>query len=166
MPTSEKQIAANRRNAKKSTGPVTAEGIQWASRNATKHGLYSEDEVINCSVFKENREEYDKLSKNLMTEFAPQTPDQEQLVTTILNTLWRLRRFKKVNRMPGDDPVSILYSLIESDFGFKHTHIRGVANDKRLKQVRSTLEQQMLRTYKALRSLQTTEGTTKHAGCE
>jgi hypothetical protein len=36
---SEKQIAANRRNAQKATGPRSAAGKQRASRNATRHGL-------------------------------------------------------------------------------------------------------------------------------
>ena len=39
MPTSEKQIAANQRNAQKPTGPRTPEGKRAASRNAVKHGL-------------------------------------------------------------------------------------------------------------------------------
>ena len=37
--TSAKQIAANRRNASRSTGPVTAQGKDRASRNALCHGL-------------------------------------------------------------------------------------------------------------------------------
>jgi hypothetical protein len=37
--TSPKQIAANRRNASRSTGPVTAQGKARASRNARRHGL-------------------------------------------------------------------------------------------------------------------------------
>src|SRR6476660_2520353 len=36
---SEKQIAANRMNAKKSRGPRSAGGKARASRNATRHGL-------------------------------------------------------------------------------------------------------------------------------
>jgi hypothetical protein len=36
---STKQIAANRRNAKRSTGPRTAAGKSRASRNALRHGL-------------------------------------------------------------------------------------------------------------------------------
>ena len=36
---SEKQIAANRRNARKSRGPRSAGGKARASRNATQHGL-------------------------------------------------------------------------------------------------------------------------------
>jgi hypothetical protein len=35
----EKQIAANRANAQKSTGPKTAAGRSRSSRNAVRHGL-------------------------------------------------------------------------------------------------------------------------------
>ena len=41
MPVSQKVIEANRRNAQKSTGPRTALGKLRSSRNALKHGFYS-----------------------------------------------------------------------------------------------------------------------------
>ncbi len=39
MPASEARIAANRRNAERSTGPKTVEGKEQSRRNALKHGL-------------------------------------------------------------------------------------------------------------------------------
>jgi hypothetical protein len=40
------QIAANRRNARKSTGPVTLAGRQRAARNAAKHGMNQSPEPM------------------------------------------------------------------------------------------------------------------------
>ena len=39
MPSSERKIAANRNNAKKSTGPRSKEGREVSRRNALRHGL-------------------------------------------------------------------------------------------------------------------------------
>jgi hypothetical protein len=46
MMTSERQIAANRRNALKSTGPRTVAGKARAARNALKHGLAGETDIL------------------------------------------------------------------------------------------------------------------------
>ena len=43
---SEKQQRANRENAKKSTGPRTAEGKARSSKNGIKHGLLARDAVM------------------------------------------------------------------------------------------------------------------------
>ena len=44
--TSVKKILANRRNSKKSTGPVSKEGKLKSSQNAIIHGLHSEKFVV------------------------------------------------------------------------------------------------------------------------
>jgi hypothetical protein len=49
--TTEKQIAANRLNARRSTGPKTAAGKRRASQNALRHGLTlpPPPEVLRCA---------------------------------------------------------------------------------------------------------------------
>ncbi|HKI99698.1 MAG TPA: hypothetical protein VKB51_14585, partial [bacterium] len=73
----DKQIEANRRNAKKSTGPRTEEGKAKAARNATKHGLTSRRMVL----ADEDGAEFEQLRRNLHRELCPET----QLETLIVN---------------------------------------------------------------------------------
>ncbi|MEA2736690.1 MAG: hypothetical protein QOE14_3141, partial [Humisphaera sp.] len=42
-PLSRRRLRANRRNAKKSTGPRTAEGKRRAARNSISHGIFCFD---------------------------------------------------------------------------------------------------------------------------
>ncbi|MEJ2702101.1 MAG: hypothetical protein P8Z79_06625, partial [Sedimentisphaerales bacterium] len=57
----EAQIKANRLNACKSTGPRTAEGKATVAKNATKHGLFTQDNV----VISENQAQFDALRDEL-----------------------------------------------------------------------------------------------------
>ena len=92
MPTTRKQLIANRKNAQNSTGPRTPDGKHTTSKNATKHGLYSRDTVINSVNLKESQDEYDEFLHSLVEELAPQGALQFQLVQDITNCLWRQRR--------------------------------------------------------------------------
>jgi len=81
------KIAANRTNAKRSTGPRTSAGKARASRNATKFGLFS-------GTFTHPGEEkdYAALRANLRDAFDPQTVNEQIALDQICGAVWRLRR--------------------------------------------------------------------------
>ena len=62
----DKQIKANRKNAKKSTGPKTADGKAAVSKNAVKHGLFADSVVTG-----ETEAEYEAFHGELLAELAP-----------------------------------------------------------------------------------------------
>lgn len=90
--TSEKQIAANRRNAAKSTGPKTVKGKQVAQMNALKHGLRAEQVVI----FGEDPAAFEALRDDLYAHFQPSDPVEEGLVEQVAACRWRLRRVPEI----------------------------------------------------------------------
>ena len=79
---------ANRRNARRSTGPRTAEGKSRAARNATTHGVFCREVVLpgeDADRFRETRAEYIRALK-------PQDAPQLALVDTMVAARWRLDR--------------------------------------------------------------------------
>ncbi len=87
--TSDAQISANRRNAKKSTGPKTAAGLAVASRNALRHGLTAKQLVIR---YEEEAADFVSFHDDLRATLAPADAVEEQLVERIVLCSWRLRR--------------------------------------------------------------------------
>jgi len=75
----EKQIAANKSNALKSTGPKTVKGKSVSKLNAVKHGLLAE-EVL---VLGEDEEKYELLQDQLEAELSPEGVVEEDLVERI-----------------------------------------------------------------------------------
>lgn len=96
--TSPKQIAANRRNARKSTGPKTAKGKARASGNAMKHGILAEDTVIEG----EDRRVFEDLLGQLGKSLKPVGAMEEMLVSRIADCAWRLRRLRQFERRTFD----------------------------------------------------------------
>jgi hypothetical protein len=85
---SERQIAANRANAAKSTGPKTEEGKLQSSQNAVRHGLTAETVI---TVF-ESAADYEAFETLVISECEPQSALEYQLVARLTSLLWRLRR--------------------------------------------------------------------------
>jgi hypothetical protein len=90
--TSFKQIAANRLNARKSTGPRTALGKQRSRCNALRHGLTSETVVSALECAADCR----ALEASLLAEHNPRTATERELVLRLASVLWRLRRATSV----------------------------------------------------------------------
>jgi len=86
--TSFKQIEANRRNARLSTGPVTNEGKRRSRQNAVRHGLTAET-VIEAL---EDAEDYAAFEKAITGDYDAQTAVERELVLRLASLLWRLRR--------------------------------------------------------------------------
>jgi hypothetical protein len=86
------KLAANRRNAQKSTGPKTAEGRAASSLNSLKHGLLAKTVVVQGYKLKESTREFQTLCQEFYTIYAPVGPAEEMLVDQIVTATWRLRR--------------------------------------------------------------------------
>jgi len=85
---SKKQLLANRRNAKKSTGPKTREGKLTTSKNAIQHGLDAEKFVVIGEKINDLIEFRDRLIDHL----KPQGIQEEIIVSKIIDVAIRLRR--------------------------------------------------------------------------
>ncbi len=84
----EAQVAANRANAQKSTGPRTPEGKEKASQNAVTHGLFAREGVIRG----EDGEELEMHREMLLDQLLPVGPLEEILAARIVDLSWRLKR--------------------------------------------------------------------------
>jgi hypothetical protein len=89
---SEKQTAANRRNARKSSGPKTPDGKARSAQNATRHGLLAREAVLP----EEDRQAYLDLLAELRAQFLPADPVEEFLLRDMVSAQWRLLRLTRI----------------------------------------------------------------------
>jgi hypothetical protein len=85
---SEKQLRANRANAKRSTGPKSAVGKTRSRMNSRKHGLTATTLVIGD----EDPAHFERLRAELIAQYQPQSALECELVERLSSLLWRLRR--------------------------------------------------------------------------
>jgi hypothetical protein len=86
MPISEKQQAANRTNASKSTGPTSFEGKQRSSQNARRHGVTAQTTVMT----EEDRIKHDAFCSKMMADLAPVGSMETFLASSVAEEAWRL----------------------------------------------------------------------------
>jgi hypothetical protein len=97
-----KQIAANRRNALKSTGPITDEGKARSRCNAVRHGLTAETIIAGL----EDTQDYQAFEAAITADYEPETAIERELVLRLASILWRLRRATGIESALFESPIS------------------------------------------------------------
>jgi len=93
--TSERKKAANRANARHSTGPKTPEGKAVVRLNACWHGLLARDIVLPG----EDADALENLRNRVRASLSPEGPIEEFLVDRVINAMWRLRRLERAETL-------------------------------------------------------------------
>jgi hypothetical protein len=89
--TTERQKAANRANARHSTGPKTAKGKAAVRLNACRHGLFARDIVLP----EEDADAFEDLWNRVRADLSPAGPIERFLVDRVAEIMWRLGRLKR-----------------------------------------------------------------------
>jgi hypothetical protein len=85
---SQRKIEANRRNAKKSTGPKTFEGKSKSAMNSIKYGIYSEKYLIKDECY----EEFDNYRKKILKCLNPTNAVLFDMATHVVSNGWEYQR--------------------------------------------------------------------------
>jgi hypothetical protein len=138
------QIAANRLNAVKSTGPSPA-GLAVTRFNALKSGIDAKSQVIPG----EDPTEFEALAENYRRQFQPATPVEVCLVDALTSADWELRRLRKI------------VPVIWDERAFERPESREA---KRLDRLNRRLDAAERSYYRALKELKKRAATEQHAG--
>lgn len=155
---SERKLAANRANARLSTGPRTPEGKARSSRNALKHALLSSQILLDD----ENANEMQALWDGLYADLQPVGTLEETLVDKIVACVWLQKRaaayettLTKLERSTARALPSV--TVIEdedSSLGLAVARMVRNGDLDRLQRYETSKERQMYRALHELQRLQ------------
>jgi hypothetical protein len=90
--TTQRQINANRKNAKRSTGPATEAGRARSSRNALKHGFTARE----FTIHEREANAFAAFRDDIVEALAPVGVLEEELAQRVALCMWRLRRMARL----------------------------------------------------------------------
>jgi hypothetical protein len=151
---SDKQLAANRLNAQRSTGPRSAEGKTATRFNALKHGMDAASTVIPG----EDPAELEALIASYHDQFQPANPAEAYFVDTLAQSDWNKRRLLRIQAQlfralipEGEAPVDLaaawqkdavsgnaLQKVFRQIAAIERSYLRGLAELRRLKEERQS----------------------------
>ena len=114
------QIAANRANAQRSTGPRSVEGKSVSRFNGLKSGLYAKSLVVPG----EDAEELEALAESTRRTYQPMGQAETDLVDQLIESTWMQRRYARLeaevlNRLMSDQSLpkdALLGAAFAKDF--------------------------------------------------
>ena len=113
---SEKQHAANIRNAQHSTGPKTEEGKRTSSHNACRHNLTGQV----TAMTDEDRVAHDAFSAAMIASMAPEGALETQLAQRVATDSWRLNRASAIE----DNLFAMGFSQHADEFSEQHPQVQ------------------------------------------
>ena len=144
---SEKQLAANRRNAQHSTGPKTEEGKRTSSHNACRHNLTGQV----TAMTDEDRIAHDAFSAAMIASMAPEGALEIQLAQRVATDSWRLNRASAIE----DNLFAMGYSDHADKFSDQHPQVQAAyASARVFTEESKQLERLTLYEQRINRSLQ------------
>jgi hypothetical protein len=99
--TTRKQMSANRRNAKKSTGPTTPEGRGISLMNSLKHGGH----MSAAMTIAENPEAFHALHECLVREYVPMGPTEHMVVLDMVVVRLKQQRLASYERGQANERI-------------------------------------------------------------
>ena len=144
---SEKQHAANIRNAQHSTGPKTEEGKRTSSHNACRHNLTGQV----TAMTDEDRIAHDAFSAAMIASMAPEGALETQLAQRVATDSWRLNRASAIE----DNLFAMGFSIHAGQFTEQHPQVQAAYAAARVFTTRiEKLERLTLYEQRINRSLQ------------
>ena len=120
----EKQIAANRANAQKSSGATTPEGRQRASLNALRHGLTGQVTVMPH----EDREAFNHFCAEIVASLNPANALEQQLAQSVAQDNWRLNRARAME----DNILALGHTSEAAEMDAEHPEIHAAVTAARV----------------------------------
>jgi hypothetical protein len=146
--TTDKQREANRRNAKKSTGPVTKAGKQASSTNAIRHGAYAQRAIaIPRGELAEEQDQLDAFIDGVIAKLRPRGVVEREQAFLVAMAYVQARRIMNLEAL-GYTQATTLDELIAFTATITSINARVGAGVTRV-----------LRDYRALLALRPTSGS-------
>ncbi|MGA3168724.1 MAG: hypothetical protein ABSF14_21700, partial [Terriglobia bacterium] len=92
----EKNLASNRANGRRTGGAVTPAGKARAAAANLRHGYYSKSAEVALAALGEDAAEFKRRLESLLATWQPAKALEMGLVMRMARALWRMERFDRI----------------------------------------------------------------------